>query len=171
MKRNLLTLSLLFTLSGCSDEMPDLAGKYLLNRHCDDETFLDHVLTLDSEYLPNVGYTYSVTFPKGSSILPDGHPLRSYRSSTETRGIVAKFYRPSSHTGSNGFETNLTLQHLPNGDLLLQQWNIKSWHHTTRKMSEHQLNTLNHLAQYTGQSVNQDGENVSGLCLRTQADV
>ncbi len=166
------TISILlpFLLTGCSDEMPDLAGDYLLKSRCDEDTLLGHVLTLNSEYLPNVGYKYSIAFPKGSSILPAGHPNRSYRSKTLENGVTAKFYRPSSHTGDDGFETDLTLSHLPNGDILLQQWNIKSWHHTTRKVTDQQLESIASLTPHIGKTDNGEGELVTGVCLRPQAN-
>lgn len=171
MKIKLPLLATTLLLTGCDDEMPDLAGRYLLNGNCDQKTFLDHSLTLNSEYLPNIGYTYSLHFPHASPILPGGHPLRSYRSNTHPQSITTKFYRPSSHTGVDGFESDLTLHHLPNGDLLLQQWNIKSWHHTTRGVTEHTLESTPAFDQYAGTVENREGTAVSGLCLRAKTKV
>jgi hypothetical protein len=62
----------------------------------------------------------------------------------------------------------LTLSHLPNGDILLQQWNIKSWHHSTRKMSEYRIDSLALLTPHIGEVVSKSGEPISGLCLRAQ---
>lgn len=171
MKNVIPPLLALTLLNGCSSEMPDLAGDYLINHLCQGEQFSDQALAIDSEYLPNVGYKYTITFPEQSPLLPDGHPRRSYRSSTHERHIIGKFYRPSSHIGVDGFETDLQLTHLPNDDLIIEQWNVKSWHHATRAVSAYTLGEMTQLAPYRGEATNQQGEQVAALCLRKRANI